>query len=386
MQAKPFEISISDEVIADLRKRLAATRWPDELPGVGWEYGSNMDYLKELVDYWCNDFDWRAQERQINSFNHFRATVGGLGIHFIHERGKGPNPIPLVITHGWPGTFYEMHKIIPLLTDPEAHGGDPEDSFDVVAPSLPGFGFSDHPTEREVEVAKTAALWVELMTQTLGYPEFAAHGGDIGAGVTSRLGHGHADSLIAIHLTSVTRPVPYLGDGARDLTDAERTHMREREEWQQAEGGYAHIQGTKPQTLAYGLNDSPAGLAAWIVEKYRTWSDCGGDVERRFTKDELLTTITIYWATETISSSTRMYKENQRYTWTLAKDEQIEVPTGVAAFPAEISRPPREWAERSYNLQCWTQMPRGGHFAALEEPELLAEDIRAFFRPFRDAR
>lgn len=386
MEAKPFEISISDEILAELRKRLAATRWPDELPGVGWEYGSNMDYLKELVDYWRNDFDWRAQERQINSFNHFRATVGGLGIHFIHERGKGPNSIPLVITHGWPGTFYEMHKIIPLLTDPAAHGGDPEDSFDVVAPSLPGFGFSDHPTGREVEVTKTAALWVELMTQALGYPEFAAHGGDIGAGVTSRLGHGHADSLIAIHLTSITRPAPYLGDGARDLTDAERTHMREREEWQQAEGGYAHIQGTKPQTLAYGLNDSPAGLAAWIVEKYRTWSDCGGDVERRFTKDELLTTITIYWATETISSSTRMYKENQRYTWTMAKDERIEVPTGVAAFPAEISRPPREWAERSYNLQRWTQMPRGGHFAALEEPELLAEDIRGFFRPFRDLR
>jgi len=386
MEAKPFEINISDEVLAELRNRLAATRWPDELPGVGWEYGSNMDYLKELVDYWRNDFDWRAQARRINSSNHFRATVGGLGIHFIHERGKGPNPMPLVITHGWPGTFYEMHKIIPLLTDPAAHGGDPDDSFDVVAPSLPGFGFSDHPTEREVEVTKTAALWVELMTQTLGYPKFAAHGGDIGAGVTSRLGHGHADSLIAIHLTSITRPTPYLGDGARDLTDAESTHMREREEWQRAEGGYAHIQGTKPQTLAYGLNDSPAGLAAWIVEKYRTWSDCGGDVEKQFTKDDLLTTITIYWATETISSSTRMYKENQRYEWTMAKGEQIEVPTGVAAFPEEISRPPREWAERSYNLQRWTQMPRGGHFAALEEPELLAEDIRAFFRPFRDPR
>ena len=386
MEANPFEIKISDEILAELRDRLVATRWPDELPGVGWEYGSNMDYLKELVDYWRNDFGWREQERKINSFNHFRATVGGLGIHFIHERGKGPNPMPLVITHGWPGTFYEMHKIIPLLTDPAAHGGDPEDSFDVVAPSLPGFGFSDHPTEREVEVGKTASLWVELMTRTLGYPKFAAHGGDIGAGVTSRLGHGHADSLIAIHLTSITRPTPYLGEGARDLTDAERTHMRERQDWQQAEGGYAHIQGTKPQTLAYGLNDSPAGLAAWIVEKYRTWSDCGGDVEKQFTKDDLLTTITIYWATETISSSTRMYKENQRYEWTMAKDEQIGVPTGVAAFPEEISRPPKEWAERSYNLQRWTQMPRGGHFAALEEPQLLAEDIRAFFKPFRDTR
>ena len=385
MQPEPFEIHISDDVLDDLHRRLDTTRWPDELPETGWDYGSNMDYMKELVDYWRNDFDWRAQECLINSFSHFKAPVGGLGIHFIHERGQGPNPMPLVITHGWPGTFFEMHKIIPLLVDPASHGGDPGDSFDVVAPSLPGFGFSDHATERGMEVSKTAALWDELMTRVLGYPRFAAHGGDIGAGVTSRLGHGHADRLTGIHLTSITRPAPYLGEGSRVLSDAEKTHMREREQWQNAEGGYAHIQGTKPQTLAYGLNDSPVGLAAWIVEKYRSWSDCEGDVERRFSKDELLTTVTIYWATESISSSTRMYKENQRHTWTMARDEKIDVPTGVAAFPVEISRPPREWAERSYDLQRWTPMPRGGHFAALEEPQLLAEDIRAFFRPLRNA-
>ena len=385
MQPEPFEIHVGDEVLDDLHRRLDTTRWPDELPGTGWDYGSNMDYMKELVDYWRNDFDWRAQERLINSFSHFKAPVVGLGIHFIHERGQGPNPMPLVITHGWPGTFFEMHKIIPLLVDPASHGGDPADSFDVVAPSLPGFGFSDHATERGMEVSKTAALWDELMTRVLGYPRFAAHGGDIGAGVTSRLGHGHADRLTGIHLTSITRPTPYLGDGSLELSDAEKTHMREREEWQNTEGGYAHIQGTKPQTLAYGLNDSPVGLAAWIVEKYRSWSDCEGDVERRFSKDELLTTVTLYWATESISSSTRMYKENQRHTWTMARDEKIDVPTGVAAFPVEISRPPKEWAERSYDLQRWTPMPRGGHFAALEEPQLLAEDIRAFFRPLRNA-
>ncbi|MCY4578774.1 MAG: epoxide hydrolase [Chloroflexi bacterium] len=385
MQPEPFSVHIDDEVLEDLQNRLAATRWPNELPRTGWDYGSNLDYMKELVDYWRNEFDWRAQEALINSFSHYKADVEGLGIHFIHERGNGPNPMPLVITHGWPGTFFEMYKLIPLLTDPASHGGDSADSFDVVAPSLPGFGFSDYAQERGMEVARTAALWEVLMTQHLGYPRFAAHGGDIGAGVTSRLGYGHADSLFGIHLTSITRPVPYLGDGARELTDAEKTHMREREEWQQSEGGYAHIQGTKPQTLAYGLNDSPVGLAAWIVEKYRTWSDCGGDVEKRFTKDELLTTITIYWATETITSSTRMYKENQRYTWTLTPDERIEVPTGVAAFPAEISRPPREWGERSYNLQSWTPMPSGGHFAALEEPQILAEDIRQFFRPLRNS-
>ena len=385
MQPEPFSVHIEDELLEDLRNRLAATRWPNELPGTGWDYGSNLDYMKELVDYWRNDFDWRAQEALINSFSHYKADVEGIGIHFICERGHGPNPMPLVITHGWPGTFFEMYKMIPLLTDPASHGGDPADSFDVVAPSLPGFGFSDYSRERGMEVSRTAALWEVLMTQHLSYPRFAAHGGDIGAGVTSRLGYGHAESLIGIHLTSITRPVPYLGDSARELTDAEMTHMREREEWQQSEGGYAHIQGTKPQTLAYGLNDSPVGLAAWIVEKYRTWSDCGGDVEKRFTKDELLTTVTIYWATETITSSTRMYKENQRYTWTLAPDERVEVPTGVAAFPAEISRPPREWGERSYNLQSWTPMPSGGHFAALEEPQILAEDIRRFFRPLRNS-
>ena len=385
MQPEPFEIHISDQTLEDLHNRLYATRWPDELPGKGWEYGSNMDYMRELTDYWRGDFDWRAQEALINSFNHFKTTVAGLGIHYIHERGRGPNPMPLVVTHGWPGTFFEMYKLIPLLADPAAHGGDARDSFDVVAPSLPGFGFSDRAAEAGMEVAKTAVLWEELMTRALGYPRFAAHGGDIGAGVTSRLGYGHTDSMIGIHLTSITRPTPYLGEGSRGLTAAEKTHMREREEWQQAEGGYAHIQGTKPQTLAYGLNDSPAGLAAWIVEKYRTWSDCDGDVEKRFSKDELLTTITIYWATESISSSTRMYKENQRFTWTMERDEKIQVPTGVAAFPAEISRPPREWGERSYNLQRWTPMPSGGHFAALEEPQLLAEDIRAFFRPLREA-
>ena len=385
MQPEPFQINISDDLLEDLRNRLRATRWPDELPGVGWEYGSNMDYMKELVGYWLNDFDWRAQERLINSFSHFKATVGGLGIHFIHERGRGHDPMPLVITHGWPGTFFEMHKLIPLLVDPASHGCDSRDSFDVVVPSLPGFGFSDHATEPGMEVARTAVLWEELMTQVLGYPRFAAHGGDIGAGVTSRLGYGHADSLIGIHLTSITRPMPYFGEGARILTEAEKTHVSEREDWQQAEGGYAHIQGTKPQTLSYGLNDSPAGLAAWIVEKYRTWSDCDGDVERRFTKDELLTTITIYWATETISSSTRMYKENQSYPWTMERDEEVQIPTGVAAFPFELSRPPKEWGERSYNLQRWTPMPRGGHFAALEEPKLLAEDIREFFRPLRTA-
>ena len=379
----PFEIAISDEVLDDLRQRLRHTRWPDEMPGTGWEYGSNLDYIKELVAYWANDFDWREQERKLNGFHHFKSEVDGLNIHFIRENGAGPNPMPLVITHGWPSTIFEMTKIIPLLADPGGHGADPADSFDVVAPSLPGFGFSQASQEPGMQVQKVADLWAKMMTENLGYPRFAAHGGDIGAGVTSRLGYAHADKMIGVHLTSITRPTPYLGPGSRPLTEAEQAHSNQRERWQQAEGGYSHIQGTKPQTLSYGLNDSPVGLAAWIVEKYRTWSDCNGDVESRYTKDELLTNITIYWVTGTIGSSVRMYKENQSTLWEMAEGEKVPTPAGMALFPQEIAKPPREWAERSWDVRRWEEMPRGGHFAALEEPELLANEIREFFRPFR---
>ena len=383
MEVRPFEIAVDQSVLDDLQVRLTHTRWPDEIPGAEWDYGSNLDYIKELVEYWRTDFDWRAQEKKLNAFHHFKSEVEGLDIHFIHERGTGPNPIPLVITHGWPSTFFEMTKIIPLLADPGSHGADSADSFDVVAPSLPGFGFSQATSERGMQVQKVADLWAKLMTENLGYPKFAAQGGDIGAGVTSRLGYAHHDKLYGVHLTSVTRPTPYLGPGARSLTEEETAHMAQREQWSQDEGGYNHIQGTKPQTLSYGLNDSPAGLAAWIVEKYRTWSDCHGDVESSYTKDELLTTVTIYWVTGTIGSSVRMYKENQSHLWTMEPDEIVAAPAGMALFPQEIARPPREWAERSYDVRRWQEMPRGGHFAALEEPELLAHEVREFFRPLR---
>jgi microsomal epoxide hydrolase len=292
--------------------------------------------------------------------------------------------MPLIITHGWPSCFFEMTKIIPLLTDPASHGGDAADSFDVVAPSLPGFGFSDHAQDRGMEVQRVAGMWNKLMTQNLGYTKFAAQGGDIGSGVTARLGYAHADTLYGIHLTSITRPTPYLGPGSSPLTDAEQALITQRDKWFADEGGYNHIQGTKPQTLAYGLNDSPAGLAAWIVEKYRTWSDCGGDVEKSYTKDELLTIVTIYWVTQTISSSTRMYYENQKAVWTMNRDEKVAAPAGMAMFPQEISKPPREWGERSYDVRRWTEMTSGGHFAALEAPQLLAEEVRAFFRGFRN--
>ena len=383
MKVRPFTIAVENSVLDDLRQRLADTRWPDEIPNTGWDYGSNLTYIKELVDYWRTDFDWRAQEAKLNAFNHFKSEVDGLDIHFIHEKGKGPNPIPLIITHGWPSCFFEMTKIIPLLADPASHGGDAADSFDVVAPSLPGFGFSDHAQDRGMEIQRVAGMWNKLMSQNLGYPKFGAQGGDIGSGVTAWLGFAHSDTLYGIHLTSITRPTPYLGPGSKPVTDAEQALITQRDKWFQDEGGYNHIQGTKPQTLAYGLNDSPVGLAAWIVEKYRTWSDCGGDVEKSYTKDELLTIVTIYWVTQTISSSTRMYFENQKHLWTMEKDQKVPAPAGMAMFPQEISKPPREWGERSYHVRRWTEMASGGHFAALEEPQLLAEEVRAFFRDFR---
>jgi len=383
MEVRPFTIHVPDDVLNDLRRRLGHTRFPDAIPGSGWDYGSNLEYLKALVHYWRTDFDWRAQEAQLNRWHHYKTPVEGLNIHFIHERGIGPSPMPLVMTHGWPSCFFEMTKILPFLTDPGRYGGDPADAFDLVVPSLPGFGFSDRATERGMDVRRVAGLWNTLMTDNLGYPRFAAQGGDIGAGVTAWLGYAHADNLYGIHLTSITRPTPYLGPDARPLTAAEQALIDQRARWQQAEGGYAHMQGTKPQTLAYGLNDSPAGLAAWIVEKYRTWSDCHGDVEARYTKDELLTIVTIYWVTQTISSSTRMYLENQRNLWVMGKDDKVPAPAGMALFPQEIARPPREWGERSYHILRWEEMPRGGHFAALEEPELLAQEVRAFFRKFR---
>ena len=383
MAVQPYKIEIPDSVLDDLKSRLERTRWPDELPGTGWDYGSNLDYVKELVEYWRTKFDWHAQEKLINSFSHFKSKVDGLNIHFIHEKGKGPNPMPLVITHGWPGTFFEMYKVIPMLSDPASHGGDPADAFDVVAPSMPGYGFSDATDKRGLSVLSIGDLWAKLMSENLGYQRFAAQGGDWGARVTAKLGLSHGDKVIGIHTTSTSSPTPYQGPGTRELSEAENAMLAQRVQWLADEGGYSHIQATKPQTLSYGLNDSPAGLAAWIVEKYRTWSDCGGDVESRFTKDELLTTITIYWVTQSINSSTRLYYESFFQDWDLAKDEKIQVPVAIASFPRENSVPLREWAERSFNIQQWTDMPSGGHFAALEEPDRLVEDIRKFFRGLR---
>lgn len=378
---RPFRIEVPDAVLVDLRERLARTRFPSEVADSGWEYGTNLAYLKELTGYWRDGYDWRAAEAQLNALPQFMATVQGQDIHFVHVRGNGPNPVPLIFSHGWPGSFYEAYKIIGPLTDPAAHGGDPADAFDVVVPSLPGYGFSPDAGRPGMSCTRMADLFAELMTDVLGYPRFGAQGGDWGSFITARMGYAYPEKLIAIHLNLLgARPAV---DPAQPLTDAEKAMQAEGERYRQTEIGYFEQQSTKPQTLAYALTDSPAGLASWFVEKFRTWSDCGGDIERRFTKDELLTNIMIYWVTGSIGSAVRLYYENRRNPWALRPGEMITVPTGFARFAVEISRPPREWVARACNLVQFTDMPRGGHFAALEEPGLLVEDLRNLFRPLR---
>jgi len=378
-KVEPFRIAVPDSVLADLKARLDRTRFPDEVPDTGWEYGVNLAYLRELVDYWRTKYDWRKHEGYLNSLKHFRSDIAGLNVHFIHEQGRGPNPKPLLLIHGWPGSVYEFMEIIPMLTDPAAHGGDARDSFTVIAPSLPGYGFSGHAKARAMNIQAIADIFFKLMTETLGFKRFAVQGGDWGSAITARIGEVYASHLYGIHLNMI--PVgPAEGRNAPELTPEEKVFLGDAEKFRSRETGYQWIQGTKPQTLAYGLNDSPAGLAAWIVEKFRTWSDCHGDLESRFTKDQLLTNVMIYWITETANSSTRLYYEARHHPWRLKPGTRIEAPAGIAIFPGELVRPPRHWAERVLNVKRWTDMPRGGHFAAMEEPKLLADDIRAFFR------
>jgi len=382
MHIEPFRIAVPDAVLTDLRERLARTRFPDEIPGSEWGYGTALAYMRELVPYWRERYDWRAAEAALNAFPQFRAAVGGLKIHFIHQRGRGPRPFPLVITHGWPGSVAEFVKIIGPLTDPAAHGGDPADAFDVVCPSMPGYGFSDHPREPGMDPERIAALWAELM-QGLGYARFGAQGGDWGSMVSTYLGYRHAAQVVGIHLNMVVAFPPDPANPADGLTQEELIPLMEAQQFLKEETGYQRIQGTKPQTLSYALNDSPAGLAAWIVEKFRTWSDCGGEIERRFSKDELLTNIMLYWVPEAANSSCRLYCETMRAAKFPPTDFRVEVPTGCAIFPRELIRPPRSWVDRLYKVERWTPMPAGGHFAAMEEPALLIDDIRAFFRPLR---
>lgn len=388
MTIQPFFVHVADEDLLDLKERLARTRWAPDFANEQWQYGSNADYLKELAAYWLKEYDWRAQERAINAYPHFKTEIDGVPIHFIHVRGKGPNPIPLMLNHGWPWTFWDYQKMIGPLTDPAAYGGDPADAFDVIVPSLPGYGFSTPLTKPGQNYSTTADLWVQLMEQ-LGYPRFATFGGDWGSFVSHQLGHKYADRLIGVHVTLMA-PLDLLAGGVggapEDYAPNEAHLMQRNQNFFLQEAGYFALQTTKPQTPAFALNDSPVGLLAWIVEKRRTWSDCGGDVETRFSKDDLLTTVMLYWVTQSYGTSARYYYEAAHRPWQPSHDRQpvVEAPTAVTALAQEVVTQPKRWAERYYNLKQWREYPKGGHFGPMEEPEIIIGDLRDFFRTLRD--
>ena len=376
----PFKIQVPNAVLTDLRQRLSQARFPDELTGTGWNYGTDLTYLKQLVVYWRDRYDWRAQERRLNQLPQFTTRIDGLDIHFVHWRSTAPNAMPLVIIHGWPGSFLEFVKISDLLVNPGRHGGTDADAFHVVAVSLPGYGFSGKPREPGFSPERMGAVVATLMKR-LGYERYGVQGGDWGSVVGRMVALNDAPHVAGLHLNFCTAGPPAGAANPNEgVPPAQLARVRERQAAMQNELAYFQIQSTKPQTLGYGLNDSPVGLAAWIVEKFRAWCDCGGDVERKFTKDELLNNVMVYWLTQTITSSTRIYFENRVAT---APQRKVEVPVACAIFPKDLLVSTERWMAAQNNLVRWTDMPRGGHFAAMEEPELLAEDVRTFFRPLR---
>ena len=382
-QPVPFTLRMPDADLADLRERLARTRLPDQAPGEPWAYGTDVAYLRGLIEYWRTGFDWRAEEAALNAFQQFRVPIDGIDLHYLHVAGVGPNPMPLLLLHGWPGSVFEFLEIIPRLTDPARFGGDARDAFTVVAPSLPGYGLSFRPGQKRYGVPEMADCVATLMHEVLGFSRFGAQGGDWGAGVTSRLGYAFADRMIGIHIDLMMAagrdPTAF-----QNPTEEEKRYLAELSHWTREETGYSWIQGTRPQTLAFALTDSPAGLAAWIVEKFRAWSDCDGDVERAISRDRMLADISLYWFTGAIGSSFWPYYARLHGSAILPKGDAITVPTGYAQFPREILKPPRKTAERVFkDIRRWSVMEKGGHFAALEQPESLAREVRAFFRELR---
>jgi len=372
-----FRINVSDTTLKDLNERLARTRFPSEIEQSGWEYGTNLAYLKELVTYWRTKYDWRAQERKLNQLPQYTTTIDGVVIHFVHQRSSQANAIPLVMIHGWPGSFFEFSKVIGPLTEPTAFGGPAADAFHVVAISLPGYGFSGKPRSPGYSPARIARIVAQLMAR-LGYTRYGAQGGDWGASIVRQLGLVDREHLIGLHSNMCLANAPPGSNPNDGVPEADLKRVQAAQSRSANELGYFQIQSTRPMTLGYGLNDSPAGLAAWIVEKFRAWSDSDGDVEKKFTKDELLTNVMIYWVTESGPSSVRIYYENRIDAGLTGR---VEVPFACARFPREMfAIVPTKWLEAQYNLQQLTEMPRGGHFAALEEPQLLVEDVRKFFR------
>lgn len=384
MPATPtsFTLRVPDEDVADLRTRLERTRFPDQAPDAPWAYGTDVTYMRGLVEHWRSSFDWRAQEARLNAFRQFRVPLHGIDLHYLHVPGKGPEPKPLLLLHGWPGSVFEFLDIIPRLTDPAAFGGSPADAFTVIAPSLPGYGLSFQPNQKRFSIAEMADCFAELMRGVLGFPRFAAQGGDWGASICSALGVRHAEKVVGIHLNLL--PIrPDVPPPANPTPDEQR-YFDEVAVFLQEETGYQLIQGTRPQTLAFGLTDSPAGLAGWIVEKFHIWTDNSGDLEAAVNRDQLLANISLYWFTGAIGSSFWPYYARLHGHWPIPDGRTVDVPIGYAAFPKEIRRPPRSIAEKTFtDIRQWTVMGKGGHFAAMEQPEVLTSDVQQFFRPLR---
>jgi epoxide hydrolase len=373
---QPFRIAIPQADLDDLRTRLAHTRWPDQLPGVGWDYGIPLEVVQQLAEYWRTGYDWRVQEQRLNAFGQFTTAIDGQNIHFLHVRSAEPGALPLIMTHGWPGSIVEFADVIGPLTEPSAHGGDTADAFHLVVPSLPGFGLSGPTQDLGWDVRRIARAWDELMRR-LGYQRYGAQGGDWGSSISRELGLIVPEKVIGVHLNML---FPQVRDEPADLTDREKARLEALRRFVSAGSGYYAIQSTRPQTLAYGLTDSPAGQLAWIAEKFNEWTD--GGLPGAVGRDQLLTNVMLYWLTGTAGSSARLYYEAARArSW--SPPATSTVPTGVAVFPREIAPPIRRFAELSNNIVHWSEFDRGGHFAAMEEPDLFVADVRDFFRLFR---
>jgi pimeloyl-ACP methyl ester carboxylesterase len=385
LEITPFTIAIPEADLEDLRERLARTRWPSELPGVGWSRGVPVDYLKELAEYWRTAYDWRAQEARLNAFPQFTTTIDGQNVHFLHVRSAEPEALPLLLTHGWPGSIAEFLEVIGPLTDPRRHGGDPADAFHVVIPSIPGFGFSGPTTATGWDATRVARAWVELM-DGLGYARYGAQGGDYGAIISPEVGRLAPGKVAGVHVNAATAGFisyqPLSPEELASLTDLERSRIEKLNHFRAEQFGYNLIQSTRPQTLAYGLHDSPAGQLAWIVEKFKEWTDPAAELpEDAVDRDHLLTNVMLYWLTGTAGSSAQIYYEGAHAGGWGQAIAPSPVPTGVAAFAQDI--PIRRFGERANTIVHWTDFDRGGHFAAMETPELLVNDVRAFFRLVR---
>jgi pimeloyl-ACP methyl ester carboxylesterase len=374
---EPFRIEIPQAQLDDLRDRLRRTRWPERETVEDWSQGIPLDFAQALCRYWADSYDWRATEARLNRLPHFRTELDGLGIHFVHVRSAHPGALPLVLTHGWPGSIVEFEKVIGPLTDPSAHGGDPHDAFHVVCPSLPGYGFSDKPVGTGWKTPRIATAWADLMAR-LGYGRYGAQGGDWGASVTASIGQQDIEHVAGIHLNFVLAlPDP---DTMNDLTPREQEALAAMRHYGEWDSGYLKQQSTRPQTVGYGLVDSPAGQCAWIVEKFWSWTDCDGDPLNVLTRDELLDNVMLYWLPGTGASSARLYWESVRD----FNAEPVTVPSGCSVFPKEIVRPSRRWTEKRFtDLRHWNELDKGGHFAAFEQPELFVEELRTFFRTVR---